>query len=130
MNETKEIKKDEALIRLMQPNADTRLPFMFNEQLMKRIEAEAKRKARINTFWQYASVSVISIALIIGTIKLLFLYTSFNLIHKLEYIFNSAFISPDLKIYTFIGGCILILLYLDHTMRRRYEARHTKDSGS
>ena len=52
MKETKEIKKDEALIRLMQPNTDTRLPFMFNEQLMKRIEAETKRKARINTFWQ------------------------------------------------------------------------------
>ncbi len=129
MKETKEIKKDEALSRIMQPNADTSLPFMFNEQLMKRIEAEAKRKARRNEFWQYALVSVISIALIIGTIKLLSLYTPFNILHKLEQVFSASQISVDLKIYPFMGGCILVLLYFDHIMRRRYETRHKEDSS-
>lgn len=129
MKETKEIKKDEALNRIMQPNADTSLPFMFNELLMKRVEAEEKRKALRNEVVQYTLVSVISIALIMGTIKLLSVYSSFNIIHKLEQIFNSTLINDDLKIYTFIGGSILILLYFDHIIRRRYETRHKEDSG-
>ncbi len=129
MKETDEIKKDNALRQLMQPAADTQLPFRFTDRMMERIEAEAKRKARRQEIILYSVVSLFSLALITGAVIGLSIFSSFNIGHEFKLMFRRITESGNVGFYVFIGICTLLLLYLDHIMRQRYNARHKEENS-
>ena len=128
MKETTEIKKDAVLTRLMQPDTATRLPEQFNDKMMERIQAKVKRKARIISFLQYLFTAITSLGLIFGTVSLLAHYSSFNFFDELSQIFKRVRIEGDLSLYPLIGGIVLLLLYFDHILRRRYESHQNEDT--
>ena len=128
MKETTEIRKDAVLTRLMQPDTAARLPEQFNDKMMERIQAKVKRKARIISFLQYLFTAITSLGLIFGTVSLLAHYSSFNFLDELSQIFKRVRIEGDLSLYPLIGGIVLLLLYLDHILRRRYESRQNEDT--
>ena len=128
MEETTEIKKDAVLTRLMQPDTATRLPEQFNDKMMERIQARVKRKACIISSLQYLFTTITSLGLIFGTVSLLAHYSSFNILDELSQIFKKVRIEGDLSLYPLIGGIVLLLLYLDHILRRRYESRQKEDT--
>ena len=128
MKETTEIKKDAVLTRLMQPDTATRLPEQYNDKMMERIKAKVKRKARIIYFLQYLFTVINSLVLIFGTVSLLAHYSSFNFLDELSQIFKRVRIEGDLSLYPLIGGIVLLLLYFDHILRRRYESHQNEDT--
>ena len=128
MKETTEIKKDAVLTRLMQPDTATRLPEQFNDKMMERIQEKVKRQARIISFLQYHFTAITSLGLIFGTVSLLAHYSSFNFLDELSQIFKRVRIEGDLSLYPLIGGIVLLLLYFDHILRRRYESHQNEDT--
>lgn len=116
-------KKDKALRRALQKQAENDFPFSLRNKIMASIETEAVRKKKRAYVRNIIFVLVVSILLASGAGYLLALHMGMSFsMSALEFTpeSKSLFFSS-----VFIGAIILSLLVIDGLLRKKYE-RHKK----
>lgn len=110
MNQDKALKK--ALTR-----KTNGLPPGFDKRVMEQVMLEAKRKMQLNYFWSLGLVTFVSLSMVVGTVYVLYHYTSFNFFDSLSGIRMPSMSGSMYVFYFYIAFLILILLGLDTYIR-------------
>lgn len=114
------MKEDKAIIKALNRKVEP-LPPGFEEELMKRVFSEAKKKSKRNFALNMALISCVSIFMLLGAFYVLKIVYSINIVEHLSFNFFSEQHKPFFIFYFYIASLILGLLWLDHAFRKLWK---------
>jgi hypothetical protein len=119
---------DKALQKVLRRKSDE-LPFGFDDKVMRQILLEAERKGRLTYYRSLGLVSFVSMALIVGTLYVLYTYFNFNFLDLFAGIHLSVMENPSSPVANelrpvvafsvYIALLMLFLLGMDYFFRKR-----------
>lgn len=109
--------KDRAFRKILTGKPDD-LPEVFEERVMNRILLEIEKKSRRSYYLSLVLVCVVSLAMVGGSLFVLYHFFSFNILYLFSNIRLPFEYSPLYNYCFYIAFLVLVLLGLDHKFRQ------------
>ena len=122
------MKQDKALIKVLKPEENEKLPTDFNTRMMTQIYLVSTTHKKRSMVLSYILISIVSMSLILLATYLLTGHLSFNFSFRIA----ASFFSPQSKTIfgfsVYIALLILLLMFIDRFFRNMHEKKRMEKS--